>query len=232
MERKQLILLHGALGAKVQLEKLAHALENRFDVRVIEFVGHGNTPGSGSFGIELFAGQLEAFLDEKDIQKPLVFGYSMGGYVALKCAVRNPGIFEKLITLGTKFNWTPEAAEQEVKQLNPGKIEEKVPVFAAYLKELHGEENWKKVLQETGNMMLEMGANPPLNPGDLKQIAFPVVFLRGSNDRMVSEAETQPYLRATLQGQYLEIADWKHPIDTIPTEELERVLGRILLEIR
>lgn len=230
MERKHLILLHGALGAKMQLEKLAHSLENRLEVTILEFAGHGNTPRSGSFGIELFAKQLKAHLEKKDIQKPLVFGYSMGGYVALKCAVRNPGIFEKLITLGTKFNWTPETAEQEVKQLNPDKIQEKVPEFAAYLKRLHGEENWRKVLVETGNMMLEMGSNPPLSPDDLKALSFPVVFLRGSGDRMVTEVETQPYVQAAKNGIYQEIADWKHPIDKIPVEELEKVLNRLIFE--
>jgi pimeloyl-ACP methyl ester carboxylesterase len=51
----------------------------------------------------------------------------MGGYVALKTAVLHPGRIEAIVTLGTKFHWDPENASNEVRMLNPEKIEEKVP---------------------------------------------------------------------------------------------------------
>lgn len=217
---KDLIILHGALGAKSQFDGLASLLQNSFNVHLMEFDGHGSLAGSGPFRIDLFAAQLEEFIAERNLSNPLVFGYSMGGYVALYLACKRIISFEKLLTLGTKFDWNPESALAESRQLNADKIEEKVPAFAAYLKSLHGDSNWRMVLEETAKMMLEMGNEPPLKPEMLVPISFPVICARGSADAMVSEAETSPYAQALSKGIYQEIEGWKHPIDRIPVPEL------------
>lgn len=217
---KDLILLHGALGAKSQFDELASLLNESFHVHALEFDGHGSLAGSGPFRIDLFAAQLEAYIAERSLIDPCIFGYSMGGYVALFLASKRAISFEKLITLGTKFGWNPESALAESSQLNPVKIEDKVPTFASYLKKLHGEENWEMVLEETANMMLEMGKNPPLNPALLEDISFPVICMRGSEDLMVSKEETLPYVAAMKNAEYMEIPQWKHPIDRVPMVDL------------
>lgn len=221
---KDLIILHGALGAKSQFVDLAHFLEKSFNVHLLEFNGHGALSGIGPFRIDIFAAQLEEYIAERNLMNPLVFGYSMGGYVALYLACKRALQLDKLVTLGTKFDWNTESALAESRLLNPDKIEEKVPAFAANLKKLHGESNWRMVLEETAEMMLEMGNKPPLNPEMLSAINFPVCCARGSGDVMVSEGETLPYVNGTKQGVYQEIDGWKHPIDHIPVAELAEFL--------
>lgn len=227
---KNLIILHGALGAKTQFNEIAEQLKSHFTVHSFDFDGHGTKSNTESeYSIEGFAQNLQDFMQENEIHRPLIFGYSMGGYVALKLESQNPGSFEKLVTLGTKFDWTPESAEKEAKMLNAEKIEEKVPAFAAYLKSLHGEDHWKNVLAKTARMMLNLGNEPALTNDDFAKITLPVQLLRGSKDVMVSEGETIKTRERLPHADYLEIADWQHPINLVSPKELVQQLLSLYL---
>lgn len=222
---KNLIILHGALGAKSQFEQLVSQLTGHFNVYTLEFDGHGTKAGNSvDFSIELFAQNLKEFMQQNEIQKPLIFGYSMGGYVALKLESQYPGSIEKLVTLGTKFDWNRESAEKEAKMLNAEKIEEKVPAFAGYLKSLHGENDWKTVLQRTAKMMLELGNKPVLKSYDFHHIQIPVCLLRGEKDVMVTKEETTEVQSLLGNGDYREIEDWVHPINLVPSDQLTQQL--------
>jgi pimeloyl-ACP methyl ester carboxylesterase len=48
------------------------------------FQGHGSDTTNGDFSIERFANDTLDFLDQHQIDSVNIFGYSMGGYVALK----------------------------------------------------------------------------------------------------------------------------------------------------
>lgn len=79
-----LLLLHGAIGSSEQLLPLRDALGSQHTIYTPDFSGHGSEPIKGSaFSIELFAQDTLAFLDQNNIEKTDIFGYSMGGYVAL-----------------------------------------------------------------------------------------------------------------------------------------------------
>lgn len=222
---KSLIILHGALGAKAQFEPLVSHLAEHFTVYMLEFDGHGTKSGEeADFSIEGFTQNLKDFMRHNNLQKPLVFGYSMGGYVALKLESQDPNSFERMVTLGTKFGWNPESAEKEARMLNAEKIEEKVPAFATYLKALHGENEWKTVLQRTAKMMLELGNKPALSPDDFRRIQIPVQLLRGSKDAMVTQEETTEVRNLLGNGSYLEIAEWQHPVNLISPKELAQQL--------
>jgi pimeloyl-ACP methyl ester carboxylesterase len=103
--------------------------------------------------------------------------------------------------------------------LNPAVILEKVPNYASYLEQLHGE-NWKEVLTKTASMMLEMGQNPPLTNDALARIAIDVHFMIGEKDVMVDLDETLWAANGVQHGKLIEIPGWQHPIDRIPVTEL------------
>lgn len=227
---KNLIILHGALGAKIQFEQLIPQLTAHFNVYTFDFDGHGSKSGSEEeFSIELFAQNLKDFLQHNQIHKPLIFGYSMGGYVALKLESLEANTFERIVTLGTKFDWNPESSEKEAGMLNAEKIEEKVPAFANYLKSLHGENKWKTVVQNTAKMMLELGRKPSLRPYDFHHIQIPVQLLRGSKDSMVTKEETINVQELLANANYEEMPDWVHPINQVSPEELAQQLLRVYL---
>lgn len=217
---KDLILLHGALGGKQQLERTAALLSTAYNVHTLNFEGHGGRPSDNAFSIGLFAENLLKYLDEHGIDHCFVFGYSMGGYVALKLAELHPGRIEAIVTLGTKFAWSPEIAAKETAMLNPEKIEEKVPKFAAALEQLHAPLDWKEVMHKTADMMRRLGDSPALSDEGLSQIAIPVRLLMGSEDVMVTHDETEK-VQALLPNATFEVIDgWQHPIERIEAEAL------------
>jgi esterase/lipase len=189
--KDKLLLLHGALGSKKQFLELKSTLEKTYDVYDLNFEGHGGVQSANEFSIDLFTKNVIEFLRRKKIQQINIFGFSLGGYVGLSAALRIPDIIKKVITLGTKFEWSVESSEKEVKMLDPNIIEIKVAQFAKKLKEEHHPNDWKELMLKTGRMMINMGKGSKLKDEDLKSINQPVIIGIGSLDNMVSFEESE-----------------------------------------
>jgi pimeloyl-ACP methyl ester carboxylesterase len=211
-----LVLLHGALGSKAHFSGLIPHLTDDFEVYTLNFEGHGGNLSDSEFSIDLFSKNLVDFLDANKLKKVAVFGYSMGGYVSLYAALRHPAFFEQIVTLGTKFDWTPEAAAKEVRMLVPEVIEEKVPRFAENLKNLHLPDDWKKVMSKTATLMKNMGDHPPLTTADFAQISIPVTIGIGDADKMVTPTESKLVADALPNSTYQILPNVIHPIDQVP----------------
>lgn len=221
---QNIILLHGAIGAKDQLEPLAAELKQQgYNVFTLSFSGHGQTPFASNFGIEQFALELEQFIKINNLDKPTVFGYSMGGYVALYLAQRNPNILGNIITLGTKFEWSPEIAQKEVKMLDSKTIIEKVPKFAEALQKRHGQD-WELLLQKTAEMMLSLGNKNALTLNDFTTIENKVLIGLADKDTMVSLEETTAVYKQLKNGAMFMLPNTKHPIESVNVRLLVRII--------
>lgn len=221
---KTIILLHGAIGAKDQLEPLAVELKQQgYNVFTFSFSGHGQTPFQTHFGIEQFALELEQFISENNLQQPTVFGYSMGGYVALYLAKQQPNLLGNIITLGTKFEWSPEIAKKEVKMLDSQTIIEKVPKFAEALQKRHGQD-WELLLEKTAEMMLSLGNKNALSLNDFTKIENKVFIGLADKDNMVSLEETTAVYKQLKNGAMYMLPNTKHPIETVNVGLLGRII--------
>src|SRR5690606_41352857 len=126
--------------------------------------------------IPQFAEDVLVYLEQQNIKSIDIFGYSMGGYVALYLAKNHPEKVGKLITLGTKLSWTPDIAAKETKMLDAAKMEEKIPAFAEILKTRHYLNDWKMVLEKTAYMMVAMGITNVHRDEDFNLQHHPVRF--------------------------------------------------------
>ena len=213
---QQILLLHGAIGAANQLSLLQEELADSFSVYRLNFKGHGGSPyAAAPFSIKLFAAEVIAFLDKKEISSIPVFGYSMGGYVAMYLAKYHPERVNKIITLATKFNWNETIAANETKMLNAGKIETKLPDFAAALQKRHAPNEWKTVLEKTAAMLIEMGKDNPLKPEDYPAILHPVLLMLGDRDKMVTLDETVEVYKNLPKAQLTILPNTAHPIEMV-----------------
>jgi pimeloyl-ACP methyl ester carboxylesterase len=188
---QHLILLHGALGSKDQFQSLVHLLEESFHIHTFNLTGHGGQPlPESSFSIELFSEQVAIYIQDMNIEKANVFGYSMGGYIAMYLAKQRPDRFNKIITLATKFYWDEKTASKEVKLLDGKTIQEKVPAFAAQLQQRHAPVDWLTILDKTTELLTNLGKNNTLQPEDYTSITTPSLILLGDRDKMVTLEET------------------------------------------
>ena len=225
MKYNNLLLLHGALGSEVQLKPLQELLSNDFNVHTLNFEGHGGRTSDDEFDMERFAENVVEKLQTAGISQTHIFGYSMGGYVALTLAKKYPEIVNKIVTLGTKFDWTLETAQQEVKMLNPEKIEEKVPAFAKRLHELHQPNDWKVVMQKTSEMMLALANGKKLTNEDLQHIQHDTLIGIGALDNMVTIEESENAATNLPNGTLQIVENTKHPIEKVDTTMLANFIS-------
>jgi pimeloyl-ACP methyl ester carboxylesterase len=219
-----LILLHGALGSKEQLNSLKQILENNLNVYTLNLEGHGGEFSSNEFSTKLFAKNLCEFIEKNNLERCNVFGYSMGGYVALEVALTNSGYIDKIITLGTKFKWDKESAEREVKMMNPDIIEKKIPHFAQSLKERHDPQDWKVIMSKTAALMSEMPNGKALTKSDFKNIPNEILILIGDEDKMVTIEESEQTSRQLPNAKHYILENTPHPIEMVDVKMLANII--------
>lgn len=224
MSKLPIIVLHGALGSTEQLSPLKDELDKNFEVHFLNFSGHGGQPFAEEFSIAQFAHELAQYIEEHQLAPANIFGYSMGGYVALQLAHDQPDLVNKIYTLGTKFDWTPSTAANEIKMLNPEKILEKVPKFAEALAQRHKPNDWREVMQRTADLMLALGNGQALTPQSFNTINQEVVVGIGEEDNMVSIEESSEVANALLNGTLKKYPNLKHPVELVDAKELAKNL--------
>lgn len=226
-----LILLHGALGARAQLDPLARALAPHFRVHALEFAGHGSMPARGrSFSMDAFAAEVIEAMDAEGVGAALFFGYSMGGYVALQLAHSHPGRVRGVATLGTKFRWDPATAGREAARLDPEVIRTKVPRFAEALAarhELAG--GWERVVAGTAAMLRDLGDRPLLTDEVLARIEAPVHVIVGDRDATVTVEESRSAAESLAAGDLTVLPGTPHPLEQVDLALLVPVLDGFFL---
>ena len=225
----ELLLLHGALGSKEQFKDLEILLADKFKTHSISFSGHGRIPSRHhAFTIQNFAHEVLDWLNQHYDKRVDIFGYSMGGYVALWLARFYPERVGKIFTLGTKLKWNEEEAQKEIKMLNAEKILEKIPAFAQTLAERHGEHEWKSVMSKTAAMMHDL-AHTHLTERDFIKIENQVLLGRGGKDTMVTFDETEYAHRLLKNSEFKIYENVSHPIEQVPVELLKKEMERFFL---
>ena len=209
------MLLHGALGDCSELKPLEKELETSFNCYTHTFYGHGlHASSKQPYNMELFVEEAKSLIQENPLLPVDIFGYSMGGFVALLLAKKHPHLVNKITTYGTQFNWTTALAAAEIRKLQPEKIEEKVPAFAKHLEKIHGP-FWKNVVARTAQMMQALGEHNPLNEDALQSIQSEICILRGEKDAMVEEAFSKYVSLLLPNAKYHEITEGGHTLSQV-----------------
>ncbi|HRI19331.1 MAG TPA: alpha/beta hydrolase [Panacibacter sp.] len=213
---QNLLLLHGAIGAKDQLGSLAGVLKNDFIIHTLSFTGHGgNNIPDAPFSIELFAQDVLKYMEEHKIEKTHIFGYSMGGYVGFYLTKYYPEKIIKLVTLATKVYWDEAIAAKETKLLNADVLEQKLPAFAAQLAQRHAPQNWKMVLSKVCEMLVNLGQNNTLSIEDYTSINTPCLVMLGDRDKMVTLDETVAVYKQLPVARLGVLPGTPHPLEQV-----------------
>ncbi len=217
-----IIFLHGALGSAAQFDALQAQMPENQDDFALNFPGHGGVPANEPFSMRLFANAVLKFLDEKNIAQTDIFGYSMGGYVALWLAWKHPERVRSVTTYGTKLDWNPEVAAGMGRMFDPEKIEAKAPQLAESLSKIHGSEYWKPLCQSTAKFLHDLGNGLGLTSNAFGEIRCPVTIGWGDLDNVVTEAESRQTAEAIPQGRLEILAGGKHLIEQVDAGQLAR----------
>jgi pimeloyl-ACP methyl ester carboxylesterase len=93
--RPTLVAIHGGPAGYDHSYLRPHVdrLAAQAQVMYVDLPGHGRSDlgDAATWSLERCADDLVAFCDQLGIVRPVIFGHSMGGYVALLAALRHPG---------------------------------------------------------------------------------------------------------------------------------------------
>lgn len=95
-----IIILHGLFGISDNWVSYARriAMEG-FEVFVVDQRNHGQSPHSDSFNYLALTDDLFDFIDDQEIEDPILIGHSMGGKVAMRFSLENPHLVKKLVVV-------------------------------------------------------------------------------------------------------------------------------------
>jgi pimeloyl-ACP methyl ester carboxylesterase len=178
----------------------------------------------GAITTEYYAAQVIDFLAKNNLEKTHILGYSMGGYIGMYLAKHSPEKVMSLTTFATKWAWTSEVAEKEAAMLNPEKIEEKVPKFASNLATVHGETEWKILVNLIKDFLLHLGIVPTFSLSDFSNIEIPIKLGVGDRDLTVSIDETIAVYRQLSNAQLFVLPNTPHSFEKVNIDVLKRVM--------
>jgi pimeloyl-ACP methyl ester carboxylesterase len=208
---------------------LAELLEPTLDPASLDLPGHGAADlAGGGFDLQTMRARVVHELESWHLGRVAVFGYSMGGYVALEVARRRPDLVSAVITLGTKFDWTPESAAKEARFLDAATIKARVPYFAEQLEQRHRALGWEAVLSHTAAMMASLGNEPVLNPGKLREVHCPVRIMVGDKDGTVSVEESLAASRSMEKGELEVLPGVAHPFEKAPVARVAHSIREVI----
>lgn len=209
-----MFFLHGALGSATQFNPLLQHLSGIAH----HFPGHGPNPIDAPYSMAGFAKSVLEAMDEQGIQQTEIFGYSMGGYVALYLAAHHPERVSRVITLGTKLDWSPDVAAGMNRMFDPEKIAAKVPQFAEKLAAEHAD--WQGVCRATATFLDVLGHGGGLSDTEFSSIQCPVTIGWGDQDNVVTEVESRRVAGLIPKGEMVVLPGVKHPLEQVATEAL------------
>jgi esterase len=94
-----IVLIHGLLGSRENLNGIAKSLAKNFDVIAVDLPNHGLSPHRNEISYHLMAADITQLMTDLGIEKYALLGHSMGGKVAMQLAIDHPEKVKKLIVV-------------------------------------------------------------------------------------------------------------------------------------
>lgn len=219
---KVIILIHGFPLNKSMWNKQIDILIESYRVIAYDVRGHGNsTAGTDNFSIELFVADLLGLMDALKIDRAMLCGLSMGGYIALNAVENFPKRFGALILCDT--NCTPDTPEAKIKRMIAVENIEKYggEIYAnESLKNLFAPESFvtnKEKIEMVKEMIVETSVQSLSRTlyalsrrketcSDLVSIRIPVLIVVGREDK-ITPLDAARLMQKSIKGSILNIIE-------------------------
>lgn len=186
---RPLVVLHGAFGWANDYPLLGKGRR----LIVVELQGHGHTPlGTRTLSIDNMADDVAALISHLRIERADVFGYSMGGIVALDLAIRHPDVVGKVALNGSNFRKVEEAFEPaSFKQMQnlPADFAPP-PLKGHYDKVAPDPKEWPALVHAVKTMCLDFQG---FSPEQMRSIKAEVLITHGDRDGFRPERAVEMY---------------------------------------
>ncbi len=181
---RPLILLHGGLGSGEMFGgPVLAALAERHRVIVPDLQGHGRTADiDRPLDLGLMADDIAALIDHLDLDRPDLVGYSLGGGVAFRTAVKYPDKVGKLVVASAYFRsdapYSDILAQQGQVSAAAAEFMKDTPMYQLYHRVAPRPEDFGQILDKIGAYM----AQPFDFTEDLRGLQVPTMLVCADAD--------------------------------------------------
>jgi 3-oxoadipate enol-lactonase len=242
-----IIFVHGFPFNKNIFDLQAEMFKSNYRVVTYDVRGHGQTSrGDRKPDIELLGSDLISLMDALDIDRAIVCGLSMGGYIALDAVLRFPKRFNGLVLSGTRCASDDERAKEQRFASIDVIIEKGKDVYAdESLKKLFAPVSFtgrREEVKATRNMIIETPVDVINNTlialaerketcSRLREIDIPSLILVGKEDKVTPLSEAK-YLQSQINGSFLEVIEYAgHLANLENTHDYNAALKNFIIEV-
>ncbi|HBB92782.1 MAG TPA: alpha/beta hydrolase [Bacteroidales bacterium] len=217
-----IIFIHGFPLNKAMWDKQVGKLKENYRVIAYDIRGHGNSDaGDSDFSIELFVNDLLSLMDVLKIDKTILCGFSMGGYIAINAVENYPERFVALLLCDTNCSDDkPEAKEKRMKTIESIKKNGLEQYAEESLKKLFAKVSFSKQIEEIASVRemimktsgqtlfktLHALAERAETCTRLHEIKVPVLILVGEEDE-ITPPDAALSMHEKIKGSTLHIID-------------------------
>ncbi|HLG38068.1 MAG TPA: alpha/beta hydrolase [Chitinophagaceae bacterium] len=217
-----IIFLHGYPFDKSMWQGQLDFLKSHYRLIACDIRGFGKSRDEESaLSIDLFADDLIAFMDQLSIDKAIICGLSMGGYIALNAMKRFPDRFKALILCDTQCIADPaEVKEKRHKTIDEIAVNGAASFNEGFIKSVFQKDSItnKKELVEQLRSVVFSNSKHIIRQGlvalakrseicsALNQITIPTLIICGREDEVTPLAQSE-MMNAAIKGSILRVID-------------------------
>lgn len=210
---RPLVLLHGGLCTiDVCLGKLRPDFTKNWRTIAPELQGHGHTADiDRPLSMDQLTEDVATLLRQLKVQNADFFGFSIGGGIALRLAVKHPELVHKAVIFGVQYN-NDGLVSGLIESLKTLKAEDLPPRFRqGYAKVAPDPAKFPTLVAKINAMVL---AEKGVSPEEIKSIQAPILVMLGDTDFVRPEHAVEMY-RLLPHGQLAVLPMSTHfaPID-------------------
>lgn len=213
-EGEPLLLLHGNGEDGIYFVHQVAYFSDRYRVITVDTRGHGKSPrGTAPFTMEQFAADLHKLMDELEIQKAIILGFSDGANIAMKFALKYPDRVKALILNGGNLD------TKGVKR----SIQIPIEIGYRFAKLFAGKSEEAKSHMEILGLMVN---EPNIKPEQLRMIQAPTLVIAGTRD-MIKQEHTE-IIAQSIPNAKLSVIPGDHFIASKNPEVFNKVVEDFL----
>lgn len=244
MNKSSLVFLHGFPFDATSWNPQVEYFQNSYFTIAEDLIGHGKGKTfQGPWMIQHYVEDLKLSLDKKDVEKAILCGVSMGGYIAMNFCLKYPNRVEALILSNTQApsdsNENKDKRFETIQKIQREGIKDFADHFSKSvlsIKTLNTSPHIQKKLEATilkqkaENIALVLGALSSRKDltTQVQQIKCPTLVISGAEDKVISPLSCELLAKSIRQAHFEKIEGAGHLPNLERPQEFNQILGRFL----
>lgn len=237
---RAIVLLHGFCGSSQYWHKVCPLLSEHYYVIMPQLRGHSaSSISTGTYSMEMMADDIYEIIQHFHIDKCVMFGHSLGGYVALAFAEKYS---DRLLGLGLVHSTAlPDheqaitARKQAITEIQKVGIEQYIMKLVPSLYSESKHDEMQEEIRQTVAIGLDMTPEGAIHTLEgmmerpdrshvLIEAGYPILLVAGAEDQIIP-----PYISFSINGKVVTDSTFRYP--HILENTFENVAHMSMLEV-